>query len=184
MNFRLRRAAAAVRAGGVIAYPTEAVWGLGCDPFNDAAVQRLLQLKARPASKGLILVAAHWRQLGWLLDNLSRFQQDALRRSWPGPNTWLVPHNGRIPRNLCGTFDSIAVRVSAHPQVVALCEALASPLVSTSANVSGARPALHQFQVHRYFGPALDDLLPGRLGDGLAPTVIRDLQSGRVVRNG
>ena len=184
LEFQLRRAAAAVAAGGVIAYPTEAVWGLGCDPFQPLAVQRLLQLKARAGDKGLILVAGDWRQLGWLLDDLSPTHQARLRQSWPGPNTWLIPHRGRVPAYLCGRFDTIALRISAHPPVVALCAALDAPLVSTSANPSGARPATRLFQVHRYFGQALDQVLPGPLGGDRTTSVIRDLESGRLVRGG
>lgn len=178
----LQRAAHALLEGGVIACPTEAVWGLSCDPFDAAAVARLLQLKGRPPSKGLILVAASEVQFDFLLEGLGRRERGALSASWPGPATWLVPHRERLPRWVHGAHDTVALRVSAHPAVAALCHLFGAPLVSTSANPAGARPARCLFQVKRYFGDHLDGVLPGRLGGLERPTPIRDLRSGAALR--
>ena len=169
--------------GGVIACPTEAVWGLSCDPASEAAVAHLLALKQRPVHKGLILVAANEQQLDFLLHDLDMEQRQALSASWPGPNTWLVPHRGRLPDFICGQHDTVALRVSAHPVVRELCLAFDGPLVSTSANRAGARPAMQSFQVRRYFGRDLDYLLPGRLGASDRPSTIRDLASGKIIRD-
>lgn len=182
-SLHLNCAVDTLRHGGVIACPTEAVWGLSCDPFCSEAVAHLLALKMRPARKGLILVAASARQLSFVLSGLDEKQRRQLDASWPGPNTWLVPHRGRVPANVSGEHDKVAVRVSAHPGVRALCEAFGGPLVSTSANRAGARPALHAFQVRRYFGDGVDYLLPGRLGDSSRPSTIRDLASGEIIRD-
>ena len=133
-------------------------------------------------AKGLILVASTQAQLNFLLDGLSPQQRQALAESWPGPATWLLPHRGLVPRWICGDHDTVAVRVSAHPVLSALCSAWGGPLVSTSANRAGARPAQEAFQVRRYFGGALDCLLPGRVGDAARPSTIRDLASGRIIR--
>ena len=179
---RLAAAVRALRAGGVIACPTEAVWGLSCDPRNEAAVTRLLSLKHRPVAKGLILVAATEVQLEWLLADLPAAQRQALSNSWPGPATWLVPHRGRIPPWIHGEHDTVALRVSDHAVVRALCLAWGGPLVSTSANPGGARPGLAAFQVRRYFGEQLDYLLPGAVGGAGRPTGIRDLASGNAIR--
>jgi L-threonylcarbamoyladenylate synthase len=181
--FRLQQAVAVLHRGGVIAYPTEAVWGLGCDPFNSQAVQRLLDLKQRPQSKGLILVAASMAQLGWLLHDLSRPERDQLAASWPGPVTWLVPHRGRLPRWIHGDHDTVALRVSAHPGVQGLCAAFGGPLVSTSANRTGCRAPRERHQVYRMFGTQLDYLLPGAVQGASRPSTIRDLRSGRVLRS-
>jgi L-threonylcarbamoyladenylate synthase len=172
----------ALRAGGVIACPTEAVWGLSCDPDNQPAVRRLLELKRRPIHKGLILVAASESQLGFLLRGLSTDDRATLSATWPGPATWLIPHRGRVPEWIHGEHGTVAVRVSAHPVVSALCRAWGGPLVSTSANPGGARPARTLFQVRRYFGDALDAVVPGALGDQARPTGIRDLASGQIIR--
>ncbi|MDH4039627.1 MAG: L-threonylcarbamoyladenylate synthase [Gammaproteobacteria bacterium] len=179
---RLHLALQALAAGGVIACPTEAVWGLSCDPWNRLAVRRLLALKGRAPAKGLILVAAAERQFDFLLADLDPLQRRTLAASWPGPNTWLVPHAGRVPLWIHGEHDKVALRVSDHPSVKALCAAWGGPLVSTSANPAGRSPPRQHFQVKRYFGEQLDYILPGTVGSSDRPTVIRDLASGRVIR--
>ena len=183
VSLRLRAALKALRAGGVVACPTEAVWGLSCDPDNPRAVQRLLSLKDRPVSKGLILVAASESQLGFLLHDLSDSERSLLAASWPGPSTWLLPHRERVPGWVSGDHDTVAVRVSAHPVVSALCKVWGGPLVSTSANPGGARPARSLFQVRRYFNDALDAIVPGALGDQARPTGIRNLATGEIIRS-
>lgn len=179
---RTQRAVGHMLHGGVIAYPTEAVWGLGCAPDNEHAVRKILQLKKRAEAKGLILVAADIEQFAPYLQGLTSVQLQTLRASWPGPHTWLVPHNGTVPAYIRGQFDSVALRVSAHPVVVGLCRAFGGPIVSTSANPQGMQPAREQFQVQRYFGGQLDDIASGRVGNAAKPTQIRDLLTGQVLR--
>ncbi len=178
---KVQIAAAQLAAGGVMAYPTEAVWGLGCDPFNGDAVARVLALKRRPVAKGLILVAATFEQLDFLLFDLGGAQQRMLKDSWPGPNTWLVPHRDRVPDWVCGQHATVGVRVSAHPLVRALCSAYGGPLVSTSANPQGLPPARWGFQARRYFGVTIG-YLPGTVNHGAKPSVIRDLITGATLR--
>ena len=182
LPWRLHEVVRALAAGDVVACPTEAVWGLSCDPWQGQAVQRLLQLKQRPQAKGLILVAGDETQLEPLLAGLDDSLRRKMRLSWPGPNTWLVPHNGRIPDWVHGDFDTVAVRVSAHTGVAELCRAWGGPLVSTSANRGGCQPAIGRFQVQRYFGAALGALAPGAVGAERRPSVIRDLYTDRVIR--
>lgn len=132
-------AAAVLAGGGVIAYPTEAVWGLGCDPLNHTAVARLLQIKQRAVDKGLILVASRVQQLQGLVDlgSLPLPRLQVVQASWPGPHTWIVPVGPGAPAWIGGQHRGIAVRISAHPTVRALCEAWGHALVSTSANLAG-----------------------------------------------
>jgi L-threonylcarbamoyladenylate synthase len=172
----------ALAAGGVVACPTEAVWGLSCDPWSRTAVRQLLALKGRSPAKGLILVGASQLQFEFLLAGLDPEQRRTLAASWPGPNTWLVPHRGLVPAWIHGDHDKVALRVSDHPVLRALCAAWGGPLVSTSANPAGSRPPRHYFQVRRYFDQRLDYLLPGAVGNSGRPTVIRDLADGRVIR--
>jgi len=181
-RLHLRRALAALAAGGVIACPTEAVWGLSCDPDHEHAVLRVLALKQRPLHKGLILVAAGQSQLEFLLHDIPDHQRQQLSASWPGPATWLVPHRERVPPWIYGEHDTVAVRVSSHPVVRALCSAWGGPLVSSSANRAGAQPPRAAFQVRRYFGRRLDYILPGAVGTSARPSVIRDLASGQIIR--
>lgn len=137
--------------GAVLAYPTEAVWGLGCDPFNEGAVHKLLALKRRRVGMGLILVAGHKRQLSPFLSGLTSEQHRELDASWPGPNTWLIPNNGTAPPWITGGRATLAVRVTDHPITVALCEQFGGALVSTSANPHGLPAAKSALQVRRYF---------------------------------
>jgi L-threonylcarbamoyladenylate synthase len=178
------QAAHVLHAGGVVAYPTEAVWGLGCDPFDEAAVLRLLALKQRAIEKGLILVAASLDQFDGLLDwdALPTDRAEAVYASWPGPHTWIVPTTSRVPRWITGMHDGVAARVSAHPEVVALCEAFAGPLVSTSANPAGSPPPRDPGAFDRGLFGRLDGIVEGRTGTLAAPTAIRDARDGRVLR--
>ncbi|MEG2802969.1 Sua5/YciO/YrdC/YwlC family protein [Stenotrophomonas sp.] len=174
----------ALRAGGVIAYPTEAVWGLGCDPGNEAAVMKLLQLKQRPVEKGMILVAATLAQLdGWVrMDALPADRQREVQASWPGAHTWILPAGDRAPRWITGEHRGIAVRVSAHPLVAGLCRAWGGPLVSTSANLAGHPPARTRAALDPALLRQLDGLIDGATGGLAQPTPIRDALSGQVLR--
>ncbi|MCU1719092.1 L-threonylcarbamoyladenylate synthase [Pseudomonas sp. 5P_3.1_Bac2] len=180
-NWQIQQAALCVRHGGVLAYPTEAVWGLGCDPWDEDAVLQLLELKQRPMHKGLIVVAAAIEQFDFLLEDLPDVWQERLAGSWPGPNTWLVPHQDRLPPWITGEHNSVALRVSDHPLVQALCEQT-GPLVSTSANPAGRPAARTRLRVEQYFGGELDGVLGGALGGRKNPSLIRDLISGDVIR--
>jgi len=172
----------ALNAGGVVAYPTEAVWGLGCDPRSEAAVQKLLALKRRDWRKGLILIAADFSQLqDFVRPVADELLQKALT-AWPGPHTWLFPAAADAPKLVTGGRATIAVRVSAHPIAAALCRAYNGALVSTSANLAGQPPALTALRVRQRFGRNLDAVVSGALGELRAPTPIRDLRSGEVVR--
>lgn len=184
MTDPLQRAAETVRAGGVVAYPTEAVYGLGCDPGNSAAVQRILRLKGRPAAKGLILIAADLAQLQPYLAPLPEEMRERVLPTWPGPVTWLLPAAPGTPEWLRGEHTTLAVRVTAHPLAAALCRAAGTPLVSTSANRSGGAPARSAQEVRTLFGGALDFVLEGELGGLARPTQIRDGRSGEVLRPG
>lgn len=183
-SIRIRQAARALKRGGVIAYPTEGVWGLGCDPFDPAAVARLLELKQRDVGKGLILVAASVEQFEPFLSALNPAQRERLAQSWPGPQTWVVSHGATLPGWVTGYQATVALRVSAHPIVAALCRCYGGPIVSTSANPSGRPPARSALKVRRYFGAKLDYVLQGKLGGQLGPTPIRELASGRLLRGG
>jgi len=184
MNIHYRKAACCLQQGGVIAYPTEAVWGLGCDPWDVQAVARVLALKQRDPAKGLILIAGNLAQVQPWLDTLSAPQQKTLADSWPGPRTWLVPDTAIAPPWVRGDHASIALRVSDHPLVQALCEAFGGPIVSTSANPAGKAPARTGFDVRRYFGGELDMIVPGQTGGRNRPTEIRDLITGEIARHG
>ena len=180
-TWRVQQAARAIRAGAVIAYPTEAVWGLGCDPWNEAAVDRLLAIKNRSVDKGLILVADNIRQFDFLFEDFPQDWIDRMASTWPGPNTWLVPHQNMLPQWITGVHETVALRVSDHPLVRDLCS-LVGPLVSTFANPQGWPAARTRIRVEQYFRGQLDLVLGGNLGGRKNPSVIRDLATGNVIR--
>jgi L-threonylcarbamoyladenylate synthase len=181
---KLRQITRLLGAGAVIAYPTEAVFGLGCNPRDAAAVYRLLALKKRPVNKGLILIASEFSQLEPLLAPLEADQRRRLQRSWPGPVTWLIPARTGVPVWLRGRHDTLAVRVTSHPIASALCQVWGGPLVSSSANMAGHPPAVTALAVRRRLPSGLDYIVPGRVGSATRPSEIRDLLSGRVIRAG
>ena len=180
--WHLRQAAHIIHRGGVIAYPTEAVFGLGCDPLNPEAVFRLLDIKQRPAEKGLILIAANLDQLAPFIAPLSEADLKRLQATWPGPNTWLLPARPETPHWLRGNHETIAVRVTAHPIASALCRVANQAIISTSANLAGHRPALNMLGVQRQFHNQLDMILNGPLGKESKPTAIRDLSTDQLTR--
>ncbi|MCL2907472.1 MULTISPECIES: L-threonylcarbamoyladenylate synthase [Shewanella] len=172
--------------GGVIAYPTEAVYGLGCDPDDEAAVQRILEIKQRPWQKGLIMVASDFQQLRPYIDEtqLTEAQLTSAFAKWPGPFTFIMPVRTSLSTWVRGQFDTCAVRVSAHPVVRELCDLLNKPLISTSANLAGENPALTAEEILRTFDGKLDALITGALGEQHQPSTIIDIRSGKVLRQG
>ncbi|MET0067334.1 MAG: L-threonylcarbamoyladenylate synthase [Candidatus Thiodiazotropha sp.] len=180
--WHLRLARQVIRTGGLVAYPTEAVFGLGCHPLDREAVYRLLALKKRPVEKGLILISDCFERLQPFLQPLPAERTEALMASWPGPATWLVPAAAATPDWLTGRHPTLAVRVTAHPLASALCRAAGTPLVSTSANLSGRPPARTPLEVRMRCGTGVDLVIHGSTGDQSRPTVIRDAISGALIR--
>lgn len=178
----LKAALSALAQGQVIAYPTEAVYGFGCDPFRADAVARLLQLKRRPVEKGLILVASSWRQLELLIEPIPPRALAQVLSTWPGPFTWVFPASSAAPSWIRGAHRTIALRVSAHPVVQELCQAYGGPIVSTSANRDGEAPLRDARMVEMMFGKTVDFIVPGRVGGQSSPTMIRDAVSGMILR--
>lgn len=176
-----RRAKAVLRQGGVLAYSTESCFGLGCNPFNVRAIRRVLALKARPNHKGLIVIAASLEQVRPLIRPLSAAEEAELGRYWPGPYTLLLPASRRVSPLLRGRHDKIAVRVTAHGEAAALCRALGTALVSTSANRAGQTSLKTARACRRVFGAAVLTL-PGRIGGSRRPSTIIDFETGRVLR--
>lgn len=173
-----------LKAGEIIAYPTEAVYGLGCDPFNEQAVRKILSLKGRPESAGFVLIASNLEQLKpWFGQVAPQLLQKALA-SWPGPVTWLFPRAEHVPDYVAGDHKTIALRMTAHPASRDLCEAFGCALISSSANISSAKPARSHAEVLEYFSDTIAGTLKGPLGDDERPSEIRDLVSGTTFRQG
>jgi L-threonylcarbamoyladenylate synthase len=176
-----RRIAAHLKRGGLIAYPTESCYGLGCDPDNRSAVQRILRLKGRPQHKGLILIASHYHQVARYLQALTHDEQAKLKEDGAQAITYLMPARPSCPRWLRGAHDTLAVRLTTHPFARNLCRSTGSALVSTSANRSGQRPAKTYAQCRRLFGRKVW-VLPGRVGKRKNPSTIIAWADGKIVR--
>jgi len=177
---QIQQAATIIRNAGVIAYPTESVFGLGCDPHSEQAVNKILQLKTRPVDKGLIIIAANLEQLEPYID-LSEEQKQKIRNE-KSAITWLVKKSDIAPNWIHGNHPKIAVRVSRHPTVVKLCNAINQPIVSTSANPAGKAPAISRQQSMDYFSSGVDLYLNDSTHFSGQPTQIKDIETDGVIR--
>ena len=178
----INKAIVYLKAGKIIAYPTEAVFGLGCDPFNEMAVHNLLAVKQRTLAKGLIVIASQWQQVKCWVQTLTKNQLIQLNETWPGPTTWVFPASRQVPPWIMGEHKTIAIRITKHPIANALCELFGQPLISTSANLSGQSPAKTTGEVVQYFSDTIDFVVPGAVGDQERPTVIKDIMTGKIIR--
>lgn len=180
-KFQILKAARLIQKGGTIAYPTESVYGLGCDPLSEKAVFRILQLKHRPVEKGLIIVAANISQLRPFIE-ISEQDKEVIAQ-YKTPMTWLVNKSELTPQWISGKHTKVAIRICQHPTVIKLCEKLKHPIVSTSANPAKLKPANTAMQARHYFSNQVDMYLNEKTGDLLTPTPITDLESGKQIRS-
>lgn len=173
-----------LKSDGVIVYPTEAVYGLGCDPDSETAVMNLLDIKQRPVEKGLILIADNYGQLLEYVDDdkIPMDKRADIFSSWPAAVTWVMPAKKSTPKWLTGQFDTIAVRVAAHPVVKQLCQEFGKPLVSTSANLTGQEPVLTLEEAKSAFGNKVSAYVEGPLGGNTKPSQIKDAFTGKLFR--
>jgi L-threonylcarbamoyladenylate synthase len=181
-DWHLRHAVQVLERGGIVAHATEAVFGLACDPQNPHSLSRLLSLKSRSPGKGLILIGASRDHVLKYAAPLAQEKLDMMMATWPGPVTWVVPASPGLDFRLTGGRLSIALRVTAHPQAARLCKEFGSAIISTSANLSGHRPATTQLTVRRAFKHDIVYILPGRVGRAGRPSEIRDVVTDQVLR--
>ncbi|HHL19682.1 MAG TPA: tRNA threonylcarbamoyladenosine biosynthesis protein RimN [Thiothrix sp.] len=174
--------ASLIKQKGIIAYPTEAVFGLGGDPQCEYSIQRILTIKQRSASKGLILIAASLKQLAPYIQPLTNKATQRIQAIAPHPTTWLVPASQNTSSLLTGEHKTLAIRLTQHPSCIALCNTLGHPLISTSANPTGLPPAITINQVKTYFPFSIDGILKASLGHATSPSEIRDLRSNQRIR--
>lgn len=170
--------------GNVIAYPTESMFGLGCDPNNKEAVKKLLFLKKRSIEKGFILVASNFNQVKMYINenNLSKEQKKKIFFYWPGPFTFLLPAKHNVPYWLTGKFNTIAVRISAHMGIIKLCNTFGKAIISTSANISNMNPCMTPEEIFRCFGKDFP-LLSGKIGNKKNPSRIINIINGKIIRH-
>lgn len=181
MQNKINRAVKILREGGIIAYPTEGVFGLGCDPFNETAVLRLLKIKQRSVKKGLILIAASWDQVKDLV-KIELCKSCIIKPNNKNPVTWVFPATKKVPYWVSGKFDSVAIRVTVHPVAKTLCKKFGGSIISTSANLASGNPAKSVKQVAQQFIGAIDFIISGRVGNLNKPTEIRDVKTNKLIR--
>lgn len=182
-KFHINNAASILHLGGVIAYPTESVYGLGCDPQNDNAIIELLSIKKRSFKRGLILIASHIDQLSPYIAEFDEKQLNKVNQTWPGPTTWLLPYGEYTSVLLRGAHPLQAVRVSNHPTVKALCDKFGGAIVSTSANVSGHPAAKTKIHVYQQLKQKVDYILAGNVGGLASPCEIRSGIDNSIIRS-
>lgn len=180
-SFKIKHAIQKINEGEVIAYPTEAVYGLGCDPLNEESVLNLLSLKNRSVDQGLILIASSLAQLEPYLQ-LNEQILSRIQASWPGPITWIIPAQAWVPKWLTGKHSSIAVRVTAHPIAQLLCKHHGQPLVSTSANIHTRPSATNPWMVARNLNNPDIFIVPGKVGSLKQATPIFDASNSQKIR--
>lgn len=178
-NQELQQAVISLQSGGVIAYPTEGVWGLGCIWTDEHAIKEILRLKQRPLEKGMIVLCSQLSDIESFLLPLSDIDIDQIAQDYPHPVTWILPCKLSVSESVRGQHESIAVRFSRHPQVRALCKQV-GPIISTSANPTGLPAAMSEQAVKHYFQDQLSYILPGQLGGYSKPSEIRTLDGQRV----
>lgn len=178
----ITEAVAVLRTGGVIAYPTEYCFGLGCDPRDHAAIERLLKIKKRMSDQGVILVASNISQVSEWVDLAASPLHDTIEDSWPGPNTWLLPALDNVSRWVRGHHDTVAMRISAHPVCYQLCTGFSAAIVSTSANRHGFEALLTASDVVSEMGSELDYVVDAPVGDATTASTIRHGQTGEQIR--
>ena len=175
-------AAKILRSGGVIAYPTEGVFGLGCLPSEELAIKRILTIKNRDASKGLILIASDAKQLDPWIKLPSKVSLPKPVDKYPV--TWIVPYSAKISKFVTGKNEGVAIRLTTNPIVQSICSAVESAVISTSANLTGQPIVKNQTELKEKFADLVDYIVPGNCGPALGPSEIRNLISGQVFRHG
>ena len=181
MKTSLTHAVEVLKSGGVVCHACEGVWGLACDPFDESAVSRILEIKRRPIEKGLIVIGGNVEAFQPELSAMESKQYEIIDASWPGHTTWILP-NKRFPHWITGEFETVAVRVPDHAQSRELASKFGGPLVSTSANRSGQQELTTLTDVEQQFKTEVDYILEGSIGNATGPSKIFDARTGEQLR--
>jgi len=176
----------AIREGKVIVYPTESVYGFGCDPMQPQAIEKIIALKKRPSHKGFILIISHISQLDLYLDKdkVTERNWGVVEKSWPGPVTWILPAKKDVNDFLLGPNQTIAIRMTAHPISKALCDEMNGAIVSTSVNRSEQAPIKQPEIIQSQFSGNISGIVAGDLGTQSKPSWVIDFATQSVLRQG
>ncbi len=182
----IARAAEQVRAGGIIVYPTETVYGLGADPFNADALSRIFSIKGRDAAKALIVLIRGQDDLNTLAVEVPQKAQRLTEAFWPGPLTLVFRARPGLPEQLLGAGSTIALRASDASAAQTLLDHLCGPITSTSANRSGDPPVRSAAEAAETLGDRIDLILDGGPAPDARPSTVVDVSTGQanVLREG
>lgn len=180
----INRLSKAIELGAVIAYSGDTIWGFGCHPLRSDSVAQILHIKRRSSNKGLILLASDIKFcLPYISHNLPAAKLALIQQQKSRPTTWLIPASRHCPSWLRGEFPTVAIRITNHPFIQALCEKIESPIVSTSANVTGKSPVRNSIQAHRLFADQLHTIVSGYNPGTGRPSEIKSLETGNIIRS-
>ena len=171
-----------LKQGKILIHPTESIWGLGCDAFNSKAVSNIFKIKKRCKNKSFILLTKSLESIDNYLQDINKEDIEYLHKYWPGPYTFLIKYNDKLPKHLWNETHKIAIRVSNHLPIRALFNSFSGIMVSTSANISGQKNLQKPEEVINFFkhdGMAYYDQL---LGTNKSPSKIIDLETKDVIR--
>lgn len=180
-DFQIRHAASLLHRGGIIVYPTDTIYGLGCDPLNMAAVQRIADIKQRPPGKSLIVLAHHTEQLAGIVS--PEQLNSHLANHDQAPTTWVLPADDHCPPWLRHRDGTVAVRLTDYPLVARLCKQFGRGIVSTSANLSGTKPLQRKLDLRRVFRPCVDTILHCNTAGTGKPSTIKHYSDQRILRH-
>ena len=180
-DFSIRYAAQQIKHGGVIAYPTDTIYGLGCDPYNIFAIENLNLIKQRPQNKQFILLAGHFDQIK-PLTTITRAQKSQIEKA-SEPTSWVVEASGAAPMWLTNKDNTLTIRICQNDIVKKLCATLGHALISTSANISSKQPAKNNLEIRRYFGNMLNHVLASNKKLTAKPSKIIRLCDNHIIRN-
>ncbi|MFC1528534.1 L-threonylcarbamoyladenylate synthase [Candidatus Latescibacterota bacterium] len=175
-----------LKNGGIVVYPTETVYGIGCDPLNRAAYERIHRLKKRNDDKQMLLLACSLSQVEQFAGRLADIPSRLAREFWPGPLTMVINTLSEIPEYLYGNSGGVAFRVTSHPVAASLANNSGYPITSTSANISGYPPVSNYEEALKMFGKEAEIVLENSIPFSGTPSTIIDLTSDepKIIREG
>ncbi|MFV9614726.1 MAG: L-threonylcarbamoyladenylate synthase [Gammaproteobacteria bacterium] len=180
-DFAIRHAVHIINRGGIIAYPTDTIYGLGCDPYNPDAVKKINAIKQRPLNKQFILLAANINQLRPLI--LIKKEQEKIITQNTQVTSWIVKASPTAPPWLVGDSKTLCIRISKHDEVQRLCNTLGHAIISTSANLAGKKTAKNALQLHKYFHQYVEIILIANKNPGRKASKIIRLCDNQVIRD-
>lgn len=182
----MQEAARLIRAGGLVAFPTETFYGLAADPFNEEALARLFAAKQRSLRKAVLVLVRNRAQLASLAHEVPAAYEPLIERFWPGPLTLIFPAHPDLPELLTAASGTVGIRVSSNPLAGELLDAVGGPVTATSANLSDQAAPCSVDQVSQHLAGRIDAILDGGVTPGGGNSTIVSLAAGnlKLVRQG